>query len=64
MNPPLDADLLLPEQFSLVHSLLDTALRAGANPAYLKLEKENLALRDQVDNLQCIICQFNMHILL
>jgi hypothetical protein len=62
MNPPLDTDLLLPEQFSLVHLLSDTALRAAANLTYLKLEKENLALRDRVDNLQYVICQFNMHI--
>lgn len=64
MGLPLDGDLLLPEQFSLVHSLSDTALRTAANLAYLKLEKENLALRDRVDNLQCVIFQFNMHILL
>jgi hypothetical protein len=64
MNPPLDTDLLLLEQFSLVHLLSDTALCAAANLAYLKLEKENLALCDWVDNLQCVICQFNMNILL
>lgn len=42
------------EQFALIHSLSDTALRAAANVAYLKLEKENWALRDRVDNLQCV----------
>lgn len=58
-NPFQDTDLFLPDQFSMVHSLSDTALRAAANMAYLKLEKENIALRDRVDNLQCVICQFN-----
>jgi hypothetical protein len=42
------------EQFALIHSLSDTVLRAAANVAYLKLEKENWALRDRVDNLQCV----------
>jgi hypothetical protein len=42
------------EIFSLIHSLSDTVLRAAANAAYLKLEKENLDLRDRVDNLQYV----------
>ena len=62
MNAPLDSDLLLPEQYSLVQSLSDTTLRTAANRAYLKLEKENQALRDRVDTLQCVIYHFNMHI--
>ena len=55
MNAPLDSNLLLPEQYSLVHSLSGTTLRTAANRAYLTLEKENIALRDWVDNLQCVI---------
>jgi hypothetical protein len=54
MNTTQGTDVLLPEQFSLVHSLSDTALRAASNRAYLKLEKENFALRDRVDKLQCV----------
>ena len=42
------------EKLSLIHSLSDTVLRAAANAAYLKLEKENRALRDRVDNLQYV----------
>ena len=42
------------ENFTLIHSLSDTVLRAAANAAYLKLEKENRALRDRVDNLQYV----------
>ena len=42
------------ENFTLIHSLSDMVLRAAANAAYLKLEKENRALRDQVDNLQYV----------
>jgi hypothetical protein len=48
-----------PEHFALVHSLSDAALRTAANPAYLRLEKENITLRDRADNLQCVIRQFN-----
>lgn len=43
------------EQLALYHSLPDATLRAAGNLAYLKLEKENLALRDRVDTLQCVI---------
>jgi hypothetical protein len=56
MNPSLDENRLSPDHFSLVHSLSDTTLRAAGNLAYLKLEKENLALRDRVDDLQCVFC--------
>jgi hypothetical protein len=56
MNPSLDENCLSLDHFSLVHSLSDTTLRAAGNLAYLKLEKENLALRDQVDDLQCLFC--------
>lgn len=42
------------ENFASIHSLSDTVLRAAANAAYLKLENENRALRDRVDNLQCV----------
>jgi hypothetical protein len=53
---PLDANHLSPQHFTLVHSLSGEVLRAAANQAYLKLEKENLALRDRLDNLQCVTC--------
>ena len=62
MNSPLDANRLSLEQITLVHSLSDATLRAADNPAYLALEKENLALRARLDNLQCIIHSFNTHI--
>jgi len=55
MNSTLDANRLSLEQIALVHSLSDATLHAAENPAYLKLEKENIALRDQVDDLQCVI---------
>jgi hypothetical protein len=43
------------EQLALVSSISDATLRAAGNPAYLNLEKENLALRNRVDDLQCVI---------
>jgi len=55
MNSTLDANRLSLEQIALVHSLSDATLCVAENPAYLKLEKENIALRDRVDDLQCVI---------
>jgi len=55
MNSPLDGNRLSLEQIALVYSLSDTTLCAAGNPAYLKLEKENFALRNQLDDLQCVI---------
>ena len=55
MGSPLDSNRLSLEQLALVYSLSDATLRAAGNPAYLKLEKENLALRDRIDNLQYAI---------
>ena len=55
MNSTLDANRLSLEQIALVHSLSDATLRAAENPVYLKLEKDNLALRDRVNNLQCVV---------
>lgn len=55
MDSPLDANRLSLEQIALVHSLSDATLRAADNPAYLRLEKENIALRDRVDKLQCVV---------
>ena len=55
MRSPLDSNRLSLEQLALVYSLSDATLRTAGNPAYLKQEKENLTLRDQVDNLQCAI---------
>ena len=42
------------EHLTLVQSLFDTVLHAAANAAYLRLKKENQALHDCVDNLQCV----------
>jgi hypothetical protein len=44
-----------PQHYSLANLLSEEALRAAGNAAYLKLERENLALRDRVDSLQCVI---------
>jgi len=55
MDSPLDANRLSLEQIALVYSLSDTTLRTAGNPAYLKLEKDNFALRNRVDELQCVI---------
>lgn len=52
MDPSLDERGLSVKQFTLYHSLPDATLRAAGNLAYLKLEKENLALRDRVNTLQ------------
>ena len=41
-----------PQQLAFVHTLSEEDLRAAANQAYIKLEKEILALRDRVDHLQ------------
>jgi hypothetical protein len=48
-----------PEHFALVHSLSDAALHTAANPAYLRLEKENITSCDRVDNLQCVTRRCN-----
>lgn len=53
-HSPLDASHLPPQHYTLVHSLSEEVLRASGNKVYLQLEKENLALRDRVDNLQCV----------
>ena len=55
MDFSLDENRLSVERFALYHSLSDATLRAAGNLAYLKLEKENLALRDKIDTLQCVI---------
>jgi hypothetical protein len=55
MNSPFDANPLTMEQLAVIRSLSDATLRAAGNPAYLKLEKENLVLRDRVDALQFVI---------
>jgi len=55
MDSPLDANCLSLEQIALVYSLSDTTLRMAGNPAYLKLEKDNFALHNRVDELQCVI---------
>jgi hypothetical protein len=55
-NPAWDTNHLSLEQLGLVSSLSDATLCAAGNLAYLRLEKENLALCDRVDNLQCVIC--------
>jgi hypothetical protein len=54
MHAPLDASHLSSQHYTLVHSLSGDVLRATGNKAYSKLEKENLALRDRVDGLQCV----------
>jgi len=55
MNSPLDGNCLSLEQIALVYLLSDTTLHVAGNLAYLKLEKENFALCNQLDDLQCII---------
>ncbi len=55
MNALLYSDRLSREQIAAVRSLSGATLRVADNLAYLELEKENLALRDRVDNLQCVI---------
>jgi hypothetical protein len=42
----LDSDCLSLEQIAVVCSLSDATLRAADNLAYVKLEKENIALHD------------------
>lgn len=55
MNSHLDANPITLEQLAAIRSLSDSTLRVAGNPAYLKLEKENLVLRDRVDGLQCVV---------
>ena len=54
MHHPFDAGHLPTQHYNLVHSLSEEVLRSSGNKVYLRLEKENLTLRDRVDNLQCV----------
>jgi len=56
MDSSLEKNRLSVERFALYHLLSDATLRASGNLAYLKLEKENIVLRDRVDSLQYVIC--------
>ena len=62
MHHSLDASHFFPQHYNIAKMLSEEDLCSGGNKAYLKLEKENCRLRDQLDDLQCVFHSFITHI--